>query len=123
MNPDNAMAFSYANNDYNNTVKQNVRIVTSLYEPFVMFKDGKLVGFDIDLINEICKQNHLTYSITITSFQDIFTQIEKGTADMAIGCIYVTEEREDIFQFSKSHLEGGLVLVVPANSDIKPYMN
>ncbi len=119
MNPGNAMAFSYANNDYNNTVKQNVRIVTSLYEPFVMFKDGKLVGFDIDLINEICKQNHLTYSITITSFQDIFTQIEKGTADMAIGCIYVTEEREEIFQFSKSYLEGGLVLVVPANSDIK----
>ena len=112
------MAFSYANNDYNSTVKQNVRIVTSLYEPFVMLKDGKLVGFDIDLINEICKQNNLTYSITITSFQDIFTQIEKGRADMAIGCIYVAEEREDIFKFSESYLEGGLVLVVPADSDI-----
>ncbi|HOM88870.1 MAG TPA: transporter substrate-binding domain-containing protein, partial [Spirochaetota bacterium] len=75
INPCNTMAFSYTNSDYNNTFKQNVRIVTSLYEPFVMLKDGKLVGFDIDLINEICKQNNLTYSITITSFQDIFTQI------------------------------------------------
>ncbi|MCX8125199.1 MAG: ATP-binding protein [Spirochaetes bacterium] len=37
---------------------------------------------------------------------------------MAIGCIYVTDERQAWFDFSESYLEGGLALVVPAHSSI-----
>lgn len=97
----------------------HIRVVTAIYEPFVMYKDGKLTGFDIDLLNEICKKNNITYTLTVTTFQDMLRQVEVGKADMAVGCIYVTEEREQRFNFSESYLDGGLVLVVPANSAVR----
>lgn len=97
----------------------HIRVVTAIYEPFVIYKDGKLVGFDVDLLNEICKHNNMSYTITITSFQDMLLQVKEGKADMAIGCIYVTEERERWFNFSDSYLEGGLVLVLPADSSVR----
>ncbi len=97
----------------------HIRVVTAIYEPFVMYKDGKLVGFDIDLLNEICKHNNISYTIHVTSFQDMLQQVKEGEADMAIGCIYVTEERERWFNFSESYLEGGLVLVLPADSSVR----
>lgn len=103
----------------NNTNPLHIRVVTAIYEPFVMYKDGKLTGFDIDLLNEICKNKNITYTITVTTFQDMLAQVKEGKADMAVGCIYVTDEREHWFNFSDSYLEGGLVLVVPAASNVR----
>ncbi|NMB65204.1 MAG: amino acid ABC transporter substrate-binding protein, partial [Spirochaetes bacterium] len=106
-------------NQVHTTKPLHIRVVTAIYEPFVMYKDGKLVGFDIDLLNEICKHNNISYTIHVTSFQDMLQQVKEGKADMAIGCIYVTEERERWFNFSESYLEGGLVLVLPADSSVR----
>lgn len=100
----------------NNTKPLTIRVVTAIYEPFVMYKDGKLIGFDIDLLNEICKRNAIKYTITVTSFQDMLKQVQEGSADVAVGCIYVTEQRKEILHFTEKYLDGGLVLVVPAES-------
>ena len=107
----------------NNTKPLNIRVVAAIYEPFVMYKDGKLVGFDIDLLNEICKRNAITYTIMVTSFQDMLKHVHEGKADMAVGCIYVTREREEIFHFTEKYLDGGLVLVVPAESSLTTIYN
>ncbi len=104
---------------HQNKRQKHIHVVTAIYEPFIMYKDGKLTGFDIDLLNEICKLNNISYTITITSFQDMLQQVREGKADMAIGCIYVTEEREHWFNFSDNYLEGGLVLVLPAGSSVR----
>ncbi len=103
----------------NNHKPLNIRVVTAIYEPFVMYKEGKLVGYDIDLLNEICKKNNISYTITVTTFQDMLLRVRNGRADMAIGCIYVTEEREELFNFSESYMEGGLALVVSPRSSIR----
>lgn len=103
----------------NDTKPLNIRVVTAIYEPFVMYKEGKLVGYDIDLLNEICKNKNINYTITVTTFQDMLLQVKNGRADMAIGCIYVTEEREELFNFSESYLEGGLALVVSPQSTVR----
>ncbi|MGQ9843916.1 MAG: transporter substrate-binding domain-containing protein [Spirochaetota bacterium] len=100
----------------NNTKPLNIRVVTAIYEPFVMYKDGKLIGFDIDLLNEICKRNVIRYTITVTSFQDMLKQVQEGSADVAVGCIYVTDQRKEVVHFTEKYLDGGLVLVVPADS-------
>ncbi len=104
---------------YQNKNKKHIHVVTAIYEPFVMYKDGKLTGFDIDLLNEICKQHNIEYTITVTNFQDMLAQVASGSADMAVGCIYVTRERAKIFNYSEPYLEGGLVLVVTVDSTIQ----
>ncbi|MGB4269357.1 MAG: transporter substrate-binding domain-containing protein [Spirochaetota bacterium] len=114
----NFLGSAFAEQLYTTTPLQ-IRVVTAIYEPFVMYKDGKLIGFDVDLLNEICKHNNISYTITVTSFQDMLQQVKEGKADMAIGCIYVAEEREHWFHFSDSYLEGGLVLVLPAGSSVR----
>ena len=44
---------------------------TSLpYEPFEVEQNGKIVGFDIDLANEIAKANDLKMILEVTGFED-----------------------------------------------------
>jgi len=70
---------------------EEIKVVTSLYEPFVYYKDGKLVGFDVELLEKICERNGFRYTIEIVPFNEIVEKVSKGEADIAIGAIYVTD--------------------------------
>lgn len=98
------------------SAQQTIRVVTAIYEPFVYYDEkGNLTGFDIELLNEICERLGVKYSIEVVSFQDIFTKLSNDEADIAIGAIYVTEERKKIVNYTDYYLETGLVFVI--NSD------
>ncbi len=90
---------------------ENIRVVASLYEPFVYYKDGKLVGFDIDLLNKICEENNYRYSIEIVPFSKVLEKVGTGEADVGVGAIYVTEERKQKVSFTHPYLRTGLVFV------------
>lgn len=90
---------------------ENIRVVASIYEPFVYYKDGKVVGFDIDLLNKICEENEYRYSLEVVPFAKVLEKVANGEADIGIGAIYVTEERKKILNFTKSYLKTGLIFV------------
>ncbi|MCX7990536.1 MAG: transporter substrate-binding domain-containing protein [Proteobacteria bacterium] len=95
--------------------QQPIRVVTALYEPFVYYDENrKLTGFDIDLLKKICERINISYSIEVVSFPEILNKISKGEADIAIGAIYVTDERKKIVSFTDHYLETGLVFVIKA---------
>lgn len=103
----------------------SIRVVASEYEPFVFYKDGKLIGFDIDLLNEICRKNNINYSIEIVPFKEVLERVSNGEADIGIGAIYVTEERKEKVNFTIPYLKTGLVYVLKADShrDVKNLSN
>ena len=70
------------------------------YPPFEFRKGGKLVGLDIDLIEEIASRLELETDITDTSFDTIFTQLAGGRFDVVIAASTVTPEREKEVNFS-----------------------
>lgn len=93
-----------------------IRVVTSLYEPFVYYdENGRLTGFDVDLLKKICERLNLTYSIEVVPFHEIIAKLSNNEADIAIGAIYATKERKKIVNFSEDYLETLLVFI--ANKD------
>lgn len=70
------------------------------YPPFEFRKGGKLVGLDIDLIEEIASRLELETKITDTSFDTIFTQLAGGRFDVVVAASTITPEREKEVNFS-----------------------
>ncbi len=95
--------------------KDEITVVAAIYEPFIFHEDGRLTGFDIDLLDIICRSNKLRYNIHLVSFQDAINMLKEGKADVGIGAIYVTEERRRFFDFTSAYLKTGLVYVIRAD--------
>ncbi|HOS38630.1 MAG TPA: transporter substrate-binding domain-containing protein [Spirochaetota bacterium] len=95
--------------------KKSIRVVASVYEPFVVQKGTAITGFDVDLLDTICRLHGIEYAIRLTSFKEMLDDVAAGRADMAIGCVYVTKERATLFHFTKPYLMGGLVMAVPTS--------
>jgi PAS domain S-box-containing protein len=90
---------------------QKVTVVAALYEPFIFYEEGKLKGFDVDLLNLVCTSRGLDCSVQIVSFKEVLQMVADGRADMAIGAIYVTEERKKLFNYTVPYQKTGLVPV------------
>jgi PAS domain S-box-containing protein len=88
-----------------------VKVVGALYEPFLFYEDGELKGFDVDILNIICTAKGLDCPIHITSFGEALREVQTGEADLAIGAIYRTPEREKRLIFTRPYLHTGLVPV------------
>lgn len=94
-------------------------VAANIYEPFVFERDGRLVGFDVDLVNMIASLNGWTLRYEVMAFSDELASIEDGTADLGIGSIFWTKERASRFAYSDSYLYSGLILVTPASSPVR----
>lgn len=84
-------------------------------EPFVMeTSSGELTGFSIDLWDEIAQRlDWETDYIDVDNVRGQLAAVESGRADIAVGGISLTAERERVFDFSQPTLEAGLQIIVP----------
>ena len=74
-------------------------------------KRGKLVGFDIDLINIIAKRLGYKLEIQDMELKDIFSALKKNEIDVAISSITATKEREQEIRFSSVYYTTRLALL------------
>lgn len=101
------------------TKAKELTIVGAPYEPFLFVNSqGQLQGFDVDLINLLCTSSGYRCKIQITTFKKALERLKNGTADIAIGAIYITEERKKTFLFTRAYLKTGLVAVIRVNEQI-----
>lgn len=98
--------------------RTHFRVVASEYEPFVFMKDGKLTGLDIDILDMALKAKGYTYEIKLVQFSKLFEILEKGEADIAIGALYRTPERDKRFISTEPYLDTGLVIISPPSRPI-----
>ncbi len=105
-----------------NNIKSKGKIVVGTYgffKPMNFFDDNdNLVGFDIDLSNEISKRLELDLEIKTMNFSDLFDAVKEEKIDVAISGITVTAERAKTVLFSAPYLEDGQMLVVLKNNEI-----
>lgn len=93
--------------------------VDTAFVPFE-FKEGEhYVGFDIDLWNEIAKENGWKYKLQPMDFNGILPSLQTGNADVALAGITITEERKKTISFSDGYYDSGFKLLVRKDSDIK----
>lgn len=89
------------------------------YEPFEFQKDGKIVGFDIDIANEVAKDLGAELSIVDSSFEAIETGTALTGCDLSISSVSITDVRKSVMDFSNPYMDDDLTLVATTASGIK----
>lgn len=79
--------------------------------------DKEIVGFDIDLMNEIAKAGGFKVEFQNTAWDGIFAGLANGDYDAVISSVTITEDRKKTMDFSDSYINAGQVLIV--SSDLK----
>lgn len=83
--------------------------------------DGKLKGYDIDLMREIAKR--VLGSPDAVEFQQVLSStriiaIDSGNIDVVAATMTITPEREEMVDFSEPYYVAGQAVLVPNNSSI-----
>lgn len=100
---------------------QQIRVVAKPVVPFVMEEDGNLKGFSIDLWNRVAEEVGLDFETQIvTSMPDLISTVSSGKADVGVGAISITDERERVLDFSHPFFESGLQVMVKSNGTTNP---
>jgi ABC-type amino acid transport substrate-binding protein len=89
------------------------------YPPFESTKNGKSVGFDIDLMREIGKRAGFKPEFQNVTFDGIIPGLGNNLYDAAISAMTITEEREQQIDFSDPYFNADQSLLVLSDSDIK----
>ncbi len=96
-------------------IKTNSKMITLAAfesEPLVYIKDGKYVGYEIDIMAGFCEEYGYDLDINEYSFDGLLNAVQTGRCDVAVGDISVTEERKETMLFSVPDYDSGNVLVV-----------
>jgi polar amino acid transport system substrate-binding protein len=88
------------------------------YEPFEFQKDGKNVGFDMDIAAEVAKDMNAELNVVDSSFEAIETGTALTQCDVSISSISITDTRKAVMDFSSPYLNDDLTLVATGASGI-----
>ena len=83
-----------------------LRVVASELPPCV-FAAEKLHGFSIELWRATADELELSYDLELLGFDAKLAAVRDGTADVAIGCISVSAEREQMMDFTHTITTNG----------------
>lgn len=98
-----------------------IKVATdATFNPFEFTdEDGNLVGFDIELMNEIAKKAGIEFEWVNVPFDSVLAGLAQCQYDAAIAAISITDERKAEMLFSQPYLDAGLIVVVnKENSEI-----
>ncbi len=97
-----------------NAAAENVRIVTRTVEPFSFEKDGQRTGFAMELWENLAAEMGVTADLTMVETpKQMVEAVQAKTADVGVGALSITAEREKIIDFSQPFFAAGQQIVVP----------
>lgn len=91
------------------------------FAPYEYYKDGKIVGVDIDIAQEIAKRLDKKLVVKDVSFDFLINEVKSGKADFAAAGISITEEREKEVDFTDEYTVSNQVVVVRKDSPLKNF--
>ncbi len=96
----------------NQTTETPLKVVTKEIPPFVFTEEDHLIGFSIDLWEEIALQADLAYELVIVeTVSDQLEAVANGEADAGIAAVSMTAEREEVIDFSHPYFDSGLLIM------------
>ena len=105
--------------DYKSLPAENgtLRVLTEgTYPPYNYFRDGKLVGFDIDIVVRFCEKYGYGVEFVPMNFEALLPAIESGKGDFGASCIGITKERAEKVDFTDEYYyEETIVAVLKAD--------
>lgn len=93
---------------------------SATYAPFAFEnKDKQIVGFDIDIVNAIAKQQGMKIRVVNTPFTSIFASLNNGDVDFVISGVTINDKRKQSFDFSAPYFDAHQLIAVPKDSTVK----
>jgi len=91
-----------------------VKVATdATFNPFEYTdENGNLIGFDIDLMNEIAKKANVKFEWVNVPFDSVLAGLAQCQYDVAIAAISITDDRKAEMLFTAPYLDAGLIVVV-----------
>ena len=99
---------------------ETLRVVTDpSFVPFEMMdpESGEMIGFDMEIIAEVADRAGFDYNLNTMDFNGIIPALQTGNVDIAIAGITITDEREEIVDFSDPYYDSGLRILVRKDND------
>jgi len=93
------------------------------YRPFQFEQDGKIVGFDVDMIDLVAKELGVTQAIVDTPFEGIQSgeDLNARKCDIAAAAMTITPERQEKIDFSEPYFDADQALLVKKGSGIESF--
>lgn len=102
-----------SSNAWSDAVQKEPLIVDiSILAPCVIEEKSTYTGFDIELWEEIARDIGVAFTYRLTDMKGTFKDLVAGRADVAFSCFTITNEREEVFDFSHHYLDSGLRILV-----------
>jgi polar amino acid transport system substrate-binding protein len=80
---------------------------------------GEIVGFEIDLAQEVGKRLGMNVSIVNIPFNGLFAAVQSGQIDAAVSSITITKKRLESVSFAQPYYDSDQSLAVRSNSGVK----
>lgn len=120
-NTDNSKEDIEPNNSETDETNEIVKVGIYVYDsPFVYLYNGKISGFDYDLINKIADVVNLELKFIQMKFDELIPALQNGEIDCIVAGLSVTEERKKIINFSTKYYQSSKsILLNKDNEEIK----
>lgn len=82
------------------------------FAPYEYYKDGEVVGVDVDIAKEIAKSMGKELEIQDIAFDSVIPAVSTGKADFAAAGLSVTPEREEEVDFTINYATSRQVIIV-----------
>lgn len=99
---------------------ETIRVATeSSYKPLSYTDaDGKLIGFEIDLMNALCEEMKANCDISSQEWDGLIPGLQAKKFDAVIAGMSITPERLEVIDFTEPYLNNGLIFVAKKGDDI-----
>jgi polar amino acid transport system substrate-binding protein len=96
-----------------------VMLTNATFEPFEYVSGGEVVGADPDLARMIADEIGVELRIVDMDFDLLVEALKSGKGDLIAAGMTANPERAEQVDFSSVYVKNGLLIIVPAGSDIK----
>lgn len=104
----------------NSGAKKTLRVVDdATYAPFEYMSNGKIVGFDVDILNALAKETGYKVQLANVGWDPLFVELKNKTADMSISAITINNQRKQTYDFSVPYFLSTNKILVKKSSSIK----
>lgn len=105
----------------NETADANKKLIVGTeptFPPFEMqdTKTGEIVGFDIDMIKAIAKDQGFEVEVRNLGFDGLVPALQTGSIDIAASGMSITEKRKKAIFFSNPYINAGLAVAVKSDN-------
>jgi arginine transport system substrate-binding protein len=104
-----------------NVQAQNISFATeATYPPFESVESsGKIVGFDIDIMNALCTQMKAQCTIENAPFDSLIPSLNVGKYDAIIAAMAITAQRQKVVSFTDAYYQDTASFIAKKSAHLK----